>query len=474
MRSIRDVLATYDYDSKTGEVTEKQTGKQITDENELLELKTAFYYKYRIDDDEKERRRITNGKTGGKPEDTIKKLKDFYSRQFSRNQGLLKNYTDDFSQCEDLATASLRYNLRRVGKDAKNIQLIVSDGSNDYIKKHGTFMDYVKFDVVDYERVKEGEKKMASKLDKIKSYKPEDYDKGEYLSLTPEESARRRRFVDSLIMAYDTTESPEDYQKRREDHMMDSERVVKAIKENYFAGDRTPDINGFMDYDSNGKQYKFYSSTEIKKMTQMLKTAKIMSEKTGEDYLEAFLNQPSVNQILLTIKQDKNGVLKGIKDQAIQNVKSSNVPKYPEVSCRDYDKIINGHVVEDVEISDDGFMKNGKTILINRGQTEQLEQEEQQEIIKREERNERESIANPENLTQRQNISDENIDEVETVKKSDKFKRGYKSSEARKKLLNNKSRSLNLQQETCMYMVMSEKEKAKKIEQPTKSRGMGR
>lgn len=32
MRSIRDILDRYNYDLKTGAVTEKQTGKQITDE----------------------------------------------------------------------------------------------------------------------------------------------------------------------------------------------------------------------------------------------------------------------------------------------------------------------------------------------------------------------------------------------------------------------------------------------------------
>ena len=67
----------------------------------------------------------------------------------------------------------------------------------------------------------------------------------------------------------------------------------------------------------------------------------------------------------------------------------------------------------------------------------------------------------------------QSIGEDDPVKKSEKFKRGY-ISEERKKLLDNKKRSLDLQQQTCAFMVMADEEKDKKIQQPTKSIGMGR
>ena len=205
--------------------------------------------------------------------------------------------------------------------------------------------------------------KKESKLNKLKSYKPEDYEKGEYLNLTPEQSKKRMGFVDSLIASYDATETPEEYKQRSEERMADAQRIVEAIRDNYFAGNRTVDINGHMEYDDNGNQYKCYSPNEIKKMVQMLKTAKAMSDKTGEDYLEAFLNQPNVNLILHTMREDKNGYLKELKDRANENIKADNAPKYPDDSSYiTYDRIIDEalqptrdeHIIEEPE--EQGFL----------------------------------------------------------------------------------------------------------------------
>ena len=188
-----------------------------------------------------------------------------------------------------------------------------------------------------------------SGLEKLKSYKPVSYDKGDYLKLDPNASKRRMDFVNAMISSYDAIETEDEHKQRVEEHMYDAKRITEAIRDNNFSGNRTADIGGSIDYDEKGNMYTFYSETEIKRMAQMLKVAKAMSERTGEDYLEAFLNQPNVNQILLRMRQDRKDNLKSIKEKANNNIRAGKVPNYRDSLLKaNYDPIIK-KTIEDGE-----------------------------------------------------------------------------------------------------------------------------
>ena len=406
--------------------------------------------------------------------------------------------------CSELYKSSLRYVFREHSRDAKNFNLKTLD-------KKGLSMD-IEFDVTDFKRTKEVSKNMDSKLDKLKTEQPENTSRIEDVSLKPEEKARRMQFVEDLISTYDAVESQYDYEQRSSSHRLDASAVVKTIKENSFNGDITQGISGYTDYDEKGKQFTCYTIPELKKIAQMLKAAKTMSEKTGKNYLEDFLNQPDVNNLLLEMRQDKNGALRSLRGQAVQNRNANAIPQYPEVTCDDYDEIIGD--------ASDVFMKKGQTMGITQAQAEIDRREEsigenepvkkadkfkrgymsevgngqsigEDEPVSRAEKFKRgymnevgngQSIGEDEPVSRAEKFKQRYMSEVgngqsigedDPVKKSEKFKRGY-ISEERKKLLDNKKRSLDLQQQTCAFMVMADEEKDKKIQQPTKSIGMGR
>lgn len=186
-----------------------------------------------------------------------------------------------------MAETYLQYTLAEKGKKAVNIQRSIQGG-----------MAYdVSYDIEELEKENEF----------IKSLDPNNpmYTQPPKMkTLTPEQKARRRTFVEECISNYNKIEKDEWYQHRVEKEAINMQKVANIVNNHETM---SPVKNG-------------------PGLLRLLKAAQNLSIDGEKDFLEEIISQPAVNKALLELR--RSGQADKMRDEAMKNESNGMINSY--------------------------------------------------------------------------------------------------------------------------------------------------
>lgn len=150
-------------------------------------------------------------------------------------------------------------------------------------------------------------------------------------------SSKKMSFVNNLITLYDSTEKDFQFEIRNENEALDIKRVKAFIESDGVNKLLIQDLNGNPVVNNDGTKRVDYSQKQVSALVRLLKAAVLLKvdrgiNPEGIDYLQKFVDSPEINEMLISLNNDKSNELTfmgRMQNEYEDNEKNNFHPNHP-------------------------------------------------------------------------------------------------------------------------------------------------